>query len=51
MQNMHRQGLCFVALELGMPITALQLVMRGDSPAAAAQLLACSRADVRTHSP
>ncbi|PZS90560.1 LysR family transcriptional regulator [Stenotrophomonas maltophilia] len=51
MQNMHRPGLCFVALELGMPLTALQLVVRGDPPAAAAQLLSCSKEAAQAHSP
>ncbi|WP_294987387.1 LysR family transcriptional regulator [uncultured Stenotrophomonas sp.] len=51
MQNMHRSGLCFVALELGMPTTALQLVLRGDAPAVAAQLLACAQQAAAAHSP
>jgi DNA-binding transcriptional LysR family regulator len=51
MQSMHRSGLAFVALELGMPTTTLQLAVRCKPPATAAQLLACAR-DVSTpHSP
>lgn len=42
MQTLHRPGLAFVALELGMPTTALQLAMCGQHPALAAALLRCA---------
>jgi hypothetical protein len=48
---MHRSGLAFVALELGMPTTTLQLAVRCDPPATAAQLLACARDVATPHSP
>ncbi|PSD47994.1 LysR family transcriptional regulator [Stenotrophomonas maltophilia] len=51
MQSMHRSGLAFVALELGMPTTTLQLAVRCDPPATAAQLLACARDVTTPHSP
>lgn len=55
MQHLHRPGLCFVALELGTPTTALQLALRIDHPMAAAKFLACAGdqapANLPTHSP
>ena len=42
MQNLHRPGLAFVALQLGMPTTTLQLAVRSQHPALAAALLRCA---------
>ncbi|HEL2979775.1 TPA: LysR family transcriptional regulator [Stenotrophomonas maltophilia] len=42
MQNLHRPGLAFVPLQLGMPTTTLQLAMRHQHPALAAALLRCA---------
>lgn len=50
MQTLHRPGLAFVALQLGMPITALQLAVRCQPPVLAAALLHCASGSAEVRS-